>query len=210
MARAIAMLTALLILCLPAAARAAGEATPPAKAGTPAAKDTVELVQAFLDTPTTELPPDFIPEFLAVNPDVLPKKLQQPFLAKRLELYTLKQIVGGKKKGVVRMPEENCSIVKEAKGDSAGVLQMAGFEPITEDEELWLMKQTKCTEHDLMCEFTLQVVIAKTKKTGYARKFLFLHPKDPIFALVEQYRQVGRIKQTNFFGIGTPMCAPRQ
>ena len=69
--------------------------------------------------------------------------------------------------------------------------------------------KTQCTERDLMCEFTLQVVTGKAKKTGHARRFLFLHPKDPMFALVAQYREQGRVKQTNFFGIGSPVCAPR-
>jgi len=204
-----AMLTALLILCLPVAGRAAGEAAALPKAGAPSAQDTAALVQAFLDTPIAELPPDFIPEFLAVNPDDLPQKLRQPFAAKRLELYTLKQLVEGRKKGGVRMPQADCSIAKEAKGDSVGVLKMAGYEEITDDEESWVMGKTQCTERDLMCEFTLQVVTGKAKKTGHARRFLFLHPKDPMFALVAQYREQGRVKQTNFFGIGSPVCAPR-
>ncbi|MCX5797254.1 MAG: hypothetical protein NTY77_17320 [Elusimicrobia bacterium] len=204
------ILTALLLLAVPAAASAG--ALEEAKAEAPAAKDTLELVKAFLDTPTEQLPPEFIPEFLAVKAEDLPKKLQDPFLAKRLELYTFKQISEGKKRGIVRMPEASCSVVQEAKTDKGGVLKMAGYEEITEDEEMWLMKQTKCTEHDLMCEFTLQVFVAKVKakKSSYTRKFYFLHPKDPIFALVAQYREMGRIKQTNFFGIGAPMCAPRQ
>jgi hypothetical protein len=179
-----------------------------AKAEAPAAKDTVELVKAFLQTPTEQLPPDFIPEFLGIDPETLPKKLQQPYLAKRLELYTLKQLVEGKKKGIVRMPDADCSIPKESKSDSAGVLKMAGYETITDDEERWVMDKTKCTERDLMCEFTLQVVNTKGKKPGSERRLLFLNPRDPIFALIGQYRAVGRQKQTNFFGIGSPTCAP--
>lgn len=202
------ILTVLLFLVPPNAAGAGAPAE--AKAEAPASKDTVELVQAFLDTPIEELPPEFVPDFLAVDPDTLPKNLQQPYLAKRLELYTLKQIVESKKKGIVRMPEADCAMTKEAKSDSSGVLKMAGYEEISDDEELWLMRQTRCTEHDLMCEFTLQVVTTKAKKASPARKSMFLHPKDPMFALVAQYRQVGRVKQTNFFGIGFPTCAPRQ
>jgi len=56
-----------LFLSLPAAVSAG--ALEEAKAEAPAPKDTVDLVKAFLDTPTEELPADFIPEFLAVNPN---------------------------------------------------------------------------------------------------------------------------------------------
>ena len=198
------MLTALLLLFLPAAVSAGALEEVKAEAPkTPTAEDKERLVQAFLDTPTIELPPDLIPEFLALAPEELP--------AKRLELYTLKQIVEGKKKGGVRMPEENCSLTKDAKGDSVGIVRAAGFVEINDEEERWVMDKTKCTEHDLQCEFTLQIVAArvKNKKASYVQRFLFMHPKDPIFALVGQYRAVGRIKQTNFFGLGGPTCAPR-
>jgi len=206
------MLTALLWFCLPAAVSAGALEEVKAEApAVPTAADKEKLVQAFLDTPTTELPPGLIPEFLGINPEELPKKLREPFEAKRLELYTLKQIVDGKKKGGVRMPEENCATIKEAKSDSVGILKMAGYAEITEEEESWAMDKTKCTELDLQCEFTLQVVKAKvkTKKASYDKKFLFLHPKDPIFTLISQYREMGRVKQTNFFGIGGTVCAPR-
>ncbi|MBI5241330.1 MAG: hypothetical protein HY926_12730 [Elusimicrobia bacterium] len=198
---------ALLILSLPAAAWAGALAE--LKAEAPAADDKVKLVQAFLDMPTAELPADLVPEFLAVDPATLPEKLREPFAAKRLELYALKQIVGGKKRGAVRMPEENCAIEKEAKADSARILMMAGFGPITEDEERFVMDKTNCTERDLMCEFSLQIVGVKAAKKKPAHRLLFLHLRDPLMALVGQYREMGRVKQTNFFGIGGPVCAPR-
>ena len=206
------MLTALLLLFLPAAVSAGALEEVKAEAPkTPTAEDKERLVQAFLDTPTIELPPDLIPEFLALAPEELPEKLRPGFAAKRLELYTLKQIVEGKKKGGVRMPEENCSLTKDAKGDSVGIVRAAGFVEINDEEERWVMDKTKCTEHDLQCEFTLQIVAArvKNKKASYVQRFLFMHPKDPIFALIAQYREMGRVKQTNFFGIGSPVCAPR-
>lgn len=210
------LILASLLLSVAAAARAAGPApapapepaAAPASGGVPAA-DREKLVQAFLETPTSELPPDLVPEFLSIDPAALPAKLRQPYAAKRLELYTLKQIVDSKKKGTVRMPAEDCSVEKEAKADSAKILQMAGFTPITEDEERFVMDKTQCTERDLMCEFTLQIVIVKATKKKPAHRLLFLHPRDPIMALVGQYREMGRVKQTNFFGVGSPVCAPR-
>ena len=207
-------LTALLLILLPAVARAAEDAPAPAPATTateaPTAQDKEKLVQYFLDTPTAELSPDLVPEFLSIDADELPKKLRQPFAAKRLELYTLKQLADGKKKGGVRMPEADCAAPKDAKADSVRILKMAGYEEITDDEEHFVMDKTKCTERDLMCEFSLQVAVVKAKKAGGSRKYLFLYPQDPIFALVGQYREQGRLRQTNFFGANAPVCAPHQ
>jgi hypothetical protein len=74
--------------------------------------DTLAMVKAFLKLPTAQLPPEHIPKFLAVDPAALPKELRQNFLAKRIELFTLKKITDDKKKGGVRMPEADCSIPK--------------------------------------------------------------------------------------------------
>lgn len=172
--------------------------------------DTLEMVKSFLKTPTENLPAEHIPRFLEVDPKSLPKKLRRPFEAKCVELYSLRQVAAGNKRGGWRTPEENCEVVKEGRSNSAGILILAGFLEISEDEELWLMKETNCTEHDLMCEFTLQVVAEKAGKKAPARRRLFLHQRDPVFALISQYREEGRVRQTKFFGIGGLHCAPRQ
>jgi hypothetical protein len=183
----------------------------PAWAAGPAGKaidaDTLAMVQAFLKLPTDQLPAEHVPRFLDVDPEALPAKLKKPFLARRLELYTLKHLAEGRKKGSIRMPEENCIAPKEASSRDIHILKIAGYAEITEDEEKFLMKETKCTEHDLMCEFSLQVILDKENKIDKRR--LFLHVKDPMSALVGMYRQYGRTRQTNFFGAGFPTCAPR-
>ena len=146
-----------------------------------------------------------------MDPEALPNKLQQPFLAKRLELNTLKRLAEGKKRGGVRMPAEDCAIPKDDQGLLATYLRIAGFKEISDDEEKFLEKQTKCTERDLMCEFSL-LIIQEPKGKGKGkekRRRFFLHFRDPIFALVDQYREQGNAKQTNFFGAATPVCAPR-
>jgi len=196
------ILTLLLMLSLPAALRAAD---PPPAAALDA--DTLAMVKTFLKLPTEKLPAAHVGRFLGVDPGALPEKLRKPFLAKRLELYTLKQIADGKKRGTVRMPEEKCSAPIMAQGNSAGILLSAGFVEIYDDEEKFVMDKTNCTENDLQCEFTLQIVIEKKGNKTFRR--LFLHERDPIMAIVGQYRDAGKTKQTNFFGIGFPACAPR-
>jgi len=186
-----------LALCAPVAVRSAPDT------------DTVAMVQAFLKMPTEKLPAEHIPRFLSVDPETLPAKLRRPFIVKRLELYTLKQLADGRKRGSVRMPEENCDVPKDAKSNSAAVLKMAGYEEILEGEESWVIQQTKCTEHDLLCEFSLQILLVREGQSKRTRRLLFLHEKDPLFALVAQYRE-GHVGSTKFFGIGGfPSCAPR-
>jgi hypothetical protein len=170
--------------------------------------DTLEMVKAFLKMPTKELPAEHVPKFLAVDPEALPKPLRKPFQAKRIELYTLKQLADGKKRGSVRMPEANCDIPKDTRSTSAATLRMAGYEEIEELEEDYVMQQTKCTEHDMMCEFTLQILMLPKSKNGGKTRLLFLYDEDPLFALVAQYRQHGQ-SSTHFFGLGGISCAPR-
>src|SRR5437762_2883744 len=81
----------------------------------PASTEDVKLVEAFLKTPTAELPPAAVDHFVAIEPEALPKKLRQRYKAKRLELYTLRQLAQGKKKGTLRTPEDGCQIPREAK-----------------------------------------------------------------------------------------------
>lgn len=181
----------------------------PAHAAEPVDADTLALVKTFIKTPTDQLPVEHIGRFLAVDPHALPAKLQRPFVAKRVELYTLKQLADGKKRGNIRMPEEHCSIPKDSQTTSIGILQLAGYAEIFDDEEQFVMEKTQCTEHDLMCEFTLQVILVAGKKKTETQRRLFMHGKDPMMALISQYREMGRVKQTNFFGIGFPTCAPR-
>ena len=182
----------------------AGDAAAAATALDP---DTLAMVKAFLKLPTDQIPAAHIPRFLAVDPAALPAKLRQSFLAKRIELYTLKQLADGKKRGSVRMPEADCSIPKDTQG-SAMVLLMAGYEEINSNEEDYVMEQTKCTERDLMCEFTLQIVLPPKTKKGRQERRLFLHVNDPLFAIVGLYRGHGRAS-THFFGLGGVSCAPR-
>ncbi len=171
-------------------------------------KDTLAMVEAFLKLPTQNLPPEHIPRFLAVKPSTLPKKLRTAFAAKRLELYTLKQMADGKRKGSVRMPEKDCAVPQDAKSTSVTILLMAGFVEISEEEEIYLKDETHCSERAMMCEFSLQIILERIGRKGTPHRRFFLHPNDPLFALVGEYRAVGRRRQTNFFGEGGhALCA---
>ena len=203
------------LLALPWAGTARSEdvsQAAPAAAGVLDA-DTLEMVEAFLKLPAEQLPAAYIPRFLAVDPAALPKKLRRPYEARRLELYSLKQLGQTRKKGNILLPDDHCEAPKEAKSQDIAVLKMAGYVEITEDEEIWLTQRTRCTEQDMLCEFTLQILDEKVgsgkKARPRRRYFLFCHVGcDPLMVLVGVHREHINDPNTNFFGTGAgPVCS---
>jgi len=186
-----------LALLLPVSSRAGGAGD--------ADQSTIKMVEFFLRTPVAELPTEHIDDFLAVDPNTVPKKLRQRFKAKCVELYAFKREAEGKKRGTLRTPEPNCDAPKEGRADEASVLMMAGYVELFEDDLLCVEKETKCTPHDLMCEFTLQSVVeikGKKKNIRY-----FMHQNDIIMGIVAGCRGKNGVgKQTNFFGTMKPLC----
>ena len=173
-----------------------------------ATKDQVDMVQAFLKLPVDQTPPDHIDEFLAVDPAGLPKKLLTPFKARRLELYTLKQLHKRKKYGTIISSDDACAVPHEAKSGEVGLLLIVGYQEIDEDEKKWVEDKTKCTERDMLCEFTLQVVDEKVKKKVVRHYYLYCKGAacDPLMVLIGAHRSRADGKQTNFFGSGSPVC----
>jgi hypothetical protein len=184
------LLLALLLAAAPAPARAA------AKSGT-ADKTTLELVGYFLKVPTAQASPKLIQPFLAVDVDTLPPRLRRKTRAKQIQIRTLIKVHDARKKGMIVQPAAGCtldSIVRPTSDETAYML--AGFQFITEDEEHFVLQQTKCQEEDLGCEFSL--VIFHDAGSKKPRK-LALHVRDPLMGLVARYREKGS-GSTHFFG----------
>ena len=184
---------------------------------------TLKLVNFFIKAETADLPPSRVGDFIAVDPESLPKKLRAPFLAKKEELLALKRIADGNKKAPVRRLGQD-DPVPCAKPDSdpkaAWILQKAGFGEIYDNEVMRLMQDTKCSACELETEFTLKRVMkdavpaagdgkplaGKAKAKGPPEIRYFLHERDPLFALIGAYRGGKNAFGTNFFGLGTPHC----
>ena len=190
-------------LLLMAAFAIGAAASPP-----PDQADDAKFVEAFVATPVTDLTPPAITRFMHVDPKTLPPKLQTRYDSRRVELQALRQLAESKKKGLIRSPEKDCAIATESKSDSADALSMGGFEEIQEDEEQMLQDKTQCTERDLMCESSLQIVVVRDPKTHkIKRRRLFLLPNDPLMALVGSYRANKNVGgNTNFFGRPNVLC----
>ena len=170
-----------------------------------------KLVEYFLKTETAELPPEQVPEFIAVDPQKLPAKLRDRFEAKRLELLALKKNADGKYKPPLRM------LGKEGMGENCGpprdmaavsLLVQTGFEEISQEEEEWLMHETRCSECELRTEFSLTLVATPPKKKDAKKELHYLlHGMDPIMTLVAKFRAGDASHSTAFFGIATgPKC----
>ena len=206
--RAMAFLLALLLVvpARPAAAapRRRKAAETGAAAGT-ADKTTVELVEYFLKVPTSDANPELVDPFLAVKTETLPARLRGKARAKQIEIRALIKVHDAKKKGMIVQRPAGCtmdSFVRPFSDEYA--YRIAHYVPITEDEELYLLKQTGCVETDLGCEFSLTIF----HDAGSTRpRRLMLHESDPLMGIVARYREHGS-GGTRFFGTG--LFCPKQ
>lgn len=179
-----------------------------AQAAAAASSETIRLAEFFIRTPTAELPPEGVEEFLQIDAKSLPKKMREKAEAKKVELLTLKGLQERKKRGLVRIAGEDCAAILESGARGARTLLLAGYQEIAEDEEAYIVEKTRCTEREQMCEFSLQIVVEKAGKKGEARRRYFLYGLDPLMALVAQYRAGAKGGQTPFFGTApTPVCS---
>lgn len=171
-----------------------------------AASDDEKFVDYFLKTDTGELNPALIPRFMALDLEKIPAKKRDGVAVKRLELKALRKSAEAKTKPPIRRagaePLDKCA-VEEGGPDILQKLRIGGFVEITDSEERFVMEKTKCTECELVEEFTLtRVAVHKDpKKKGRPEGHIFLHSKDVLMALVAQYRDGGK-GGTNFFSIG--------
>lgn len=174
-----------------------------------AAPEDVKFVEVFIKTSISDLTAAKIEHFMAIDARTLPKKLRLSYQARRVELHTLKQLAEGRKKGTVRTPEKDCAVPAEAKSDEPVALVQAGFMELQEDEEQYLLDKTQCTERDLLCESSLQIIVERDRKTQKVRRRrYFLYPSDPLSAFIAGYRAGGNVGgNTNFFGRSNVLCS---
>lgn len=198
------LLLATLLFLGPTSHAAKGKA--PAAKEAPAANEDEKLVDYVTKTDTGALDPKAIPRFMELDLSAMSPGRQAAAKAKRLELKALKKAMESKSKPPIRRagmePDQSCG-AEEGTEQQVGMLQRMGFMPVTEDEVKFLVDRTKCTECELSEEFTYTIYIVrgdKAKKKPDA-KHTFIHAKDPLMALVSQYRSGGK-GGTDFFSVG--------
>lgn len=176
-------------------------ALPAAAADKKADAETVKLVSQVVKVDIPDIPPEAVEAFLAVDPETLPKKLRKPFEVRKIELYTARQLALAKKKSNWRsINKEECSLPKEAQAKAVGFLMFAGYGKVTDEEIAYVEKRSGCTQRDMMCEFTLQIILEKQKDRKEPKKIYLLHTKDALMAYVSELRAGMSGGNTNFFG----------
>jgi hypothetical protein len=180
-----------LVLLLAGSARA--DAAKPAEADA----TTIQLVDYFLKTPTSDANPKFIESFLAVDTETLPKRQRAKAKSKQIEIQTLIKLHDTKKKGNWLQPAEGCTLASVVHPLSdAPAYQFAGYVDIDEDEARYVEAKTHCSELELACHFSLGIFFTKGKP-----RRLMLSQKDPLMSMVAESHSK-TAGQTNFFGIG--------
>lgn len=203
-------MTTILLAAALLAAPPAAFAAPAAEKKKPAAEDkgsagaeTLKLVDYVLKTEAPDLNPEVIPPFMEVDLKTLPAGLRPGYRAKVAELEALRKIAESKKKPPIRRAgEEEKTVCPREEGDLAYVkmLQQMGFETISELEEQFLLRRTKCSECELQEEFTLKIIITPPEKKGKKHvQHLLMSKSDPLMGLIARYRE-GSEGGTDFFG----------
>ncbi|MDD5301892.1 MAG: hypothetical protein PHS14_02200 [Elusimicrobia bacterium] len=186
-----------LILCLAGFAAAADSSGPDEATR-------IKIAEYMLKTPMDEADPTLVSGFMKLDTAALPKKLRDKARAKQMEIDAIVKIHKGKKKGPFRFP----TACQPKRYGPEGVRIMGliiGNEEIAYEEEEYVELKTGCTEDQLMCEFSLNVVVIPRPGTSPLRRY-YLMAADPIMALVAEKRGGGASAGNQYFQELKPSC----
>ncbi|MBI2385493.1 MAG: hypothetical protein HYV14_05695 [Elusimicrobia bacterium] len=165
----------------------------------------VKIAQYMLKTPMNEADPTLVSGFMKLDPESLPKKMRDKVRAKQMEIDAVVKIHNGKKKGPFRFPAA-CQIKIYEGPEGMRVMKLImGNEEITEEEEEYLELKGNCTEEQLMCEFSLNIVMMRPKGKP-PRKHYFVMQGDPLMAWVAEKRGGGASAGNQYFQEMKPSC----
>jgi hypothetical protein len=164
----------------------------------------LKLVQYMLKTPTADADPNLVAPFMELDADALPKKYRDKAKAKQLEIKSLLKISKGKKKGPFRYPEA-CQPKRYGPEGIQVMNMILGNQEVEIEEVEYIKAKTSCTEDQLICEFTLNVVVLPRKDKPPLVKF-YLMESDPLMALVAEKRGGGGSAGNKYFQELKPSC----
>lgn len=165
----------------------------------------LKLVEYMLKTPASEADPALVAPFMRLDTAKLPKKLREKAKAKQLEIEGAVKIFKGKKKGPFRYPE--ACVIKRYEGPE-GIRIMSyiiGNVEIEQDEEEYIEHKANCTEDQLLCEFSLNIVLMKRKDKPPLKRY-YLLDTDPLMAFVAEKRGGGASNGNRYFQELKPSC----
>ncbi|MBI4060267.1 MAG: hypothetical protein HY403_02435 [Elusimicrobia bacterium] len=187
-----------LILCLTGLAAAAGSSGPDEKTR-------IKIVEYMLKTPLDEADPALVSGFMKLDPEALPKKLRDKARGKQMQIDAIVKIHNGKKKGPLRYPSTACTPKRYGPEGVRIMTMIKGNEEIAGEEEEYVELKTGCTEDQLICEFSLNVVVIPRPGKAPLKRF-YLMDADPLMALVAEKRGGGGSAGNRYFQELKPRC----
>ena len=165
----------------------------------------IKIAQYVLKTPMNEADPTLVSGFMKLDPESLPKKLRDKVRGKQMEIDAVVKIHNGKKKGPFRFPAA-CELKYYEGAEGLRVMNyIIGNVEIAGEEEEYLELKGNCTEEQLMCEFSLNVVIIKRPGKRPLKRY-FLMEQDPLMAWVAEKRAGGASVGNKYFQELKPSC----
>lgn len=165
----------------------------------------VKIAEYMLKTPMNEADPTLVSGFMKLDPDSLPKKMRDKVRGKQMEIDAVVKIHNGKKKGPFRFPATCQPKVYEGPEGMRLMKMIMGNAEIESDEEEYLELKGNCTEEQLMCEFSLNVVLMKRPGKPPLKRY-FLMEQDPLMAWVAEKRGGGASAGNQYFQEMKPSC----
>ncbi len=165
----------------------------------------VKIAEYMLKTPMNEADPTLVSGFMKLDPESLPKKLRDKVRGKQMEIDAVVKIHKGKKKGPFRFPAA-CEIKRYEGPEGIRIMNyIIGNTEILPEEEEYLELKGNCTEEQLMCEFSLNVVLMKRPGKPPLKRY-FLMEQDPLMAWVAEKRGGGASAGNQYFQEMKPSC----
>ena len=168
-------------------------------------KTRLKLVEYILKTRTDSVDPSLVAPFMRIDTATLPKKMRNKALAKQIEIESFVKIRKGEKQGPFRYPSQACVPKRYGPEGVAIMAMIPGNMEIETNEEDYLEKRSQCSENQLICEFTLNVVVIPRPGKPALKRY-YLYGNDPLMAWVAEYRGRGAIMPTNYFQTLKPTC----
>ncbi len=165
----------------------------------------IKMVEYMLKTPMNEADPTLVSGFMKIDAATLPKKLRDKARGKQMEIDAVVKIHKGKKKGPFRFPA--ACVIKRYEGPE-GIRIMnyiIGNTEIAIEEEEYIEQKGNCTEDQLLCEFSLNIVMMKRPGKPPLKRY-FLMEQDPLMAFVAEKRGGGASAGNQYFQELKPSC----
>jgi len=167
----------------------------------------IKIAEYMLKTPMDEADPTLVSGFMKLDPEALPKKLRDKVRGKQMEIDAVVKIHKGKKKGPFRFPAACQPKYYDGPEGIRTMNLIIGNVEIAGEEEEYLELKGNCTEEQLMCEFSLNVVRMKPLAKGkLPYKRYFMMEQDPLMAWVAEKRGGGASAGNRYFQEMKPSC----